>query len=114
MKVTQTQVETMRRMDVSVRAAEAAEGTSLASATGFYGTAIGPAGGGMIAWAGAGGAPGTGGTGQDGSGSDARLTWCTANDDGPATTIVGPATTRSPTTRPSRPPSRRNPCDDDD
>jgi general secretion pathway protein I len=69
-KVTQTQVETMRRMDVTVRAADAAEGSSLASAMGFYGTAIGPAGGGLVKWAGSGGAPGTGGTDQDGSGSD--------------------------------------------
>jgi len=69
-KVTQTQVETMRRMDVTVRAADAAEGSSLATATGFYGSAIGPAGGGLIKWAGAGGAPGSGGTGQDGSGAD--------------------------------------------
>ena len=37
---------------------------------GFYGTAIGPAGGGLVKWAGSGGAPGTGGTGQDGYGSD--------------------------------------------
>src|SRR4051812_24467603 len=46
MRVTQTQVETMRRMDVAVRAAEAPEGTSLDNVTAFYGAAIGPAGGG--------------------------------------------------------------------
>ena len=46
MRVTQTQVPTMRRMDVTVRRAEAAEGTSLATVSGFYGTAIGAAGGG--------------------------------------------------------------------
>src|SRR4051812_37353642 len=52
MRVTQTQVESMRRMDVAVRTADAADGTSLASVTGFYGSAIGPAGGGTLAWAG--------------------------------------------------------------
>jgi general secretion pathway protein I len=60
LRVTQTQVESMRRMDVSVRPATAADGTSLAMATGFYGTAVGPAGGGLVAWSGTGG-PGSGG-----------------------------------------------------
>jgi general secretion pathway protein I len=61
MKVTQTQVSSLRRMDIRVRRAEAAEGTSLATVSGFYGTAIGGAGGsGPLQWAGA-GAPGTGG-----------------------------------------------------
>ena len=60
-KVTQTQVETMRRMDVTVRAADAPEGSSLASVTGFYGTAIGPAGGGVVAVGRLGGAPEHGG-----------------------------------------------------
>jgi len=63
LRVTQTQVESMRRMEVSVRAAEARDGTSLATATGFYGTAIGQAGG-MVSWAGT-GAPGSGGDGDD-------------------------------------------------
>ena len=61
MKVTQTQVSSLRRMDIIVRRADAPEGTSLASVSGFYGTAIGGAGGGgPLQWAGA-GAPGTGG-----------------------------------------------------
>jgi general secretion pathway protein I len=68
LRVTQTQVESMRRMEVSVRAAEARDGTSLATATGFYGTAIGQAGG-MVAWAGT-GAPGSGGDGNDDEGGD--------------------------------------------
>jgi hypothetical protein len=60
MKVTQTQVESLRRMDISVRRAEAPEETSLAVVSGFYGTAIGGAGsGGMpVQWAGT-GAPGS-------------------------------------------------------
>lgn len=52
LRVTQTQVESLRRMDVSVRAADAPEGSALATITGFYGTAIGPAGGGSVDWAG--------------------------------------------------------------
>jgi hypothetical protein len=35
--VTQTQAESLVRMDVSVRAADAAEDTSLTTVTGFYG-----------------------------------------------------------------------------
>jgi hypothetical protein len=40
-------------MDVSVRPADAAETVALATVTGFYGTAIGAAGGGAVAWNGA-------------------------------------------------------------
>ena len=47
-------------MDIIVRRADAPEGTTLATVSGFYGTAIGGAsGGGALQWAGA-GAPGTG------------------------------------------------------
>lgn len=61
MKVTQTEVESLRRMDVAVRRVDAPEGTSLATVSGFYGTATGGAGGSApLQWAGA-GAPGTGG-----------------------------------------------------
>jgi general secretion pathway protein I len=52
---TQTQVESMRRMDVSVRLASSADGTALANVSGFYGTAIGASGGGALTWAGTGG-----------------------------------------------------------
>ena len=52
---TQTQLESMRRMDVSVRLASGVEGSTLASVSGFYGTAIGAAGGGAMTWAGTGG-----------------------------------------------------------
>jgi type II secretion system protein I len=54
MNVTQTQVETMRRIDVSVRPVEAPETTSLASITGFYGSAVAPPGTALIAWQGTG------------------------------------------------------------
>ena len=53
MVVTQTQVDSLRRMDVSVRRAEAPEDSSLTNVTGFYGTAIGAAGGGIVDWVGA-------------------------------------------------------------
>ena len=65
---TQTQVESMRRMDVSVRQADSPEGTSLATVSGFYGTAIGPAGGTSVAWAGVGGTGPGGMTGGQGDG----------------------------------------------
>jgi len=66
MTVTQTQVDSLRRMDVSVRRSDAPEDSSLATLTGFYGTAIGPAGGSSLPWSGmqAGGA-GDGGGGDD-------------------------------------------------
>jgi general secretion pathway protein I len=66
---TQTQVESMRRMDVSVRMASGPEGAALANVSGFYGTAIGAAGGGTITWAGTGGTQ-PGGI-QDGGGNGA-------------------------------------------
>lgn len=59
MKVTQTEVESMRRMDVSVRLESADEKSSLATVSGFYGAAIGAAGGQNLSWVGN-GAPGTG------------------------------------------------------
>ncbi len=66
MSVTQTQVQSLRRMDVTVRPADARDDVVLASVTGFYGSAVGPAGGGTIAWNGS----GNGGPGQDGNGDD--------------------------------------------
>jgi general secretion pathway protein I len=51
MTVTQTAVESLRRMDVSVRQADKPEGTALATVTGFYGTAIGAIGGTTLPWA---------------------------------------------------------------
>lgn len=52
--VTQTPVETMRRIDVSVRPVEADEDSSMATVTGFYGTAIAPPGAAVILWEGLG------------------------------------------------------------
>jgi len=53
MQVTQTQVASLRRMDVSVRPADAPDSSALATVTGFYGTAIRTAGGGRLDWSGA-------------------------------------------------------------
>jgi hypothetical protein len=65
MKVTQTQVASLRRMDVAIRRADAPEGSSpLATVSGFYGTAVGGAGGGgQLPWSGGGAAGGDGGGG---------------------------------------------------
>ena len=52
MTVTQTPVETMRRIDITVRPSEADEGTSMASVTGFYGAALAPPGRTMVLWEG--------------------------------------------------------------
>jgi general secretion pathway protein I len=67
MKVTQTQVASLRRIDIAVRRAEAGdETTALANVSGFYGDAIGGAGSTGLNWVGT-GAPGTDGT-DDGAG----------------------------------------------
>lgn len=50
MQVTQTEVESLRRMDVSVRPADRPDGEALVTVTGFYGTAIGAVGGGTLPW----------------------------------------------------------------
>src|SRR5262249_31353453 len=52
MNVTQSPVETIRRIDITVRPSEANEDSSLASVTGFYGTAVAPPGSALIAWQG--------------------------------------------------------------
>jgi general secretion pathway protein I len=64
MRVTQTEVRSLRRMDVSVALADAPENSSLATLTGFYGTAISGASGVQVNWAGT-GAPGSGGGDDD-------------------------------------------------
>jgi general secretion pathway protein I len=73
MRVTQTQVESLRRLDVSVRQIDSPEKSSLATVTGFYGTAIGPAGGGVLDWNSSQSADGGDGGGDgdgDGDGKD--------------------------------------------
>lgn len=51
-EVIQSQQESMRRIDVKVRTAEAKDGTSLAAVTGFYGSAIAPPGRTLVSWEG--------------------------------------------------------------
>lgn len=72
MTVTQTPVETIRRIDISVREKDADEKSSLAFVSGFYGSAIAPAGSTMIDWQGTSqGAPGQQGEQDtDGDGED--------------------------------------------
>jgi general secretion pathway protein I len=64
MNVTQTEVESLRRMDVSVRYADRPEAEALITVTGFYGTAIGAVGGGTLPWTN--GQPATGDGNGDG------------------------------------------------
>jgi len=54
LQVTQTQLPSMRRMDVLVRVKDAPADSSLVKVSGFYGTAVGAAGGSSVAWAGTG------------------------------------------------------------
>jgi general secretion pathway protein I len=54
-RVSETAVETMRRFDVSVGRTDAPEDVALATAIGFYGTAIAPAGTSVVNWGGSGG-----------------------------------------------------------
>ncbi|MCE3283878.1 MAG: hypothetical protein K0R70_134 [Steroidobacteraceae bacterium] len=68
LRVTQTEVRSLRRMDVRVALAASPETSSLATLSGFYGTAISTAGGGAVVWAGS-GAPGSGGD-NEGAGDD--------------------------------------------
>lgn len=66
MEVTQTPLETVRRIDISVRLEEADEESSLATVTGFYGTAMAQPGSTIVLWQGSQDEPGSGGSdGED-------------------------------------------------
>lgn len=65
LRVTQTEVRSLRRMDVSVALATAPENSSLATLSGFYGTALSTASGASVSWAGT-GSPGSGGDEEGG------------------------------------------------
>lgn len=97
LRVTQTEVDSLRRMDAFVRRADAAEGSSLATVTGFYGTAIGQAGGGTLAWSGTPGGGGPGGDNGDGEAA-ADETGADANSgkQPPGNTPVEPAPAPEP------------------
>ena len=60
-EVTQTPLQSMRRIDVKVRLADGDDGSSLASVSGFYGTAIAAPGTTVVMWQGNTGAPEGGG-----------------------------------------------------
>ena len=68
MTVTQTEVESLRRMEVSVRPADRPDSEALVTVTGFYGTAIGAVGGGTLPWAE--GQPGAGDDTEEGGDED--------------------------------------------
>ena len=68
MQVTQTPVESMRRIDIDVGFADAPKDSSVASVTGFYGTALDQPGITGNLWPG--GAGGPGGKGQPGGNPD--------------------------------------------
>jgi general secretion pathway protein I len=52
MEVKQTPVESIRRIEVNVRPSEAPDKSSMAFITGFYGTAVAPAGTTFVSWKG--------------------------------------------------------------
>jgi general secretion pathway protein I len=52
MEVKQTAIETIRRIDIRVRLADAPETSSLATVSGFYGSAVAPPGTTLISWQG--------------------------------------------------------------
>jgi general secretion pathway protein I len=72
-KVSETAVESMHRIDVRVGFEDALDDATLASAIGFYGTAIAPAGTAVVTWE---GRPGSGPRppGDQGSGGDTNPT----------------------------------------
>ncbi len=53
MEVQPTPLQSMRRIDISVRMADGPENSSLAAISGFYGTALAPAGRTFVDWSGA-------------------------------------------------------------
>lgn len=70
MTVTQTPIDTIRRIDVSVRPIEADEDSSMAFVSGFYGTAVAPPGSTLIVWQGTDDV--SGGPGGDQGGGEPR------------------------------------------
>ena len=97
MLVTQTQVASLRRMDVSVRPADAPDTSALATVTGFYGTAIGAAGGGRLDWSGAEKSGGSGDGDGDGDASGDGDKPATADGSGqPGSPPAGPAPETQP------------------
>ena len=101
MTVTQTAVETLRRIDVSVRPAEADEKSSMAIVSGFYGAAIAPPGSTNISWQGDLG----GGQGRDRDQDDAQR----PPKEEPPPDDDDPSDAGDPTAPPEEPPPDESP-----
>lgn len=84
-EVTQSPLESVRRIDVSVRLADGKEDSFLAKLTGFYGSAIAPPGTTVVMWQGseAGGPGGEGGDGEVVPRNDPRKKPPPPDDDAP-------------------------------
>jgi hypothetical protein len=102
MEVTQTQVETIRRIDVTVSLAESKDQT-LALVTGFYGTALDQPGSTAMLWPG--GQPPGGGPGGPGGGGAGNPN----NPNNPGDTSGG----APPLTEPTQPPGGESPPNKD-
>lgn len=72
MEVKQTPIETIRRIDIQVRLKDAPEKSSMASVSGFYGSAVAPPGTTLISWQGSRGPGGAGGEGNGDGGRDGK------------------------------------------
>ena len=72
MDVTQTPLESVRRIDISVRLEDADEESSLATVTGFYGTAMAQPGSTIVIWQGSQDEQGEGGQDDDDKGDDGK------------------------------------------
>lgn len=90
MEVTQTPLDSVRRIDVSVRLAEAAEDSSLASISGFYGAAIAPAGTTLVAWQGSNDEQSPGEGDSDGDKDDGKKDETPAPRDDPPSEPIEP------------------------
>jgi len=93
MKITQSPVDSVRRIDINVRLADAAKTSSLASVTGFYSAAVAPPGTVVVMWQ---GNPADARDGRDGKQDDRKHPDDSqdanppANPDNPPDNIVDP------------------------
>jgi general secretion pathway protein I len=74
MEVQQTPIESIRRIDIKVRLQDAPEDSSMASVSGFYGSAVAPPGTTLISWQGSQQPGGPGGGGREGQRGDSEVT----------------------------------------
>ncbi len=109
MRVTQTQVQSLRRMDVSVRPADAPDSQALETVTGFYGTAVGAAGGSTIDWAGT-----QSGSGSQNDGTSGGTDKGKGKGQGQGGTTGQPTTPETPTPTPKPPTPNNLPTDNEE